>query len=71
MNPTTASRGGPRCPECNVPLSWPGHTSGHHELHCPNGHYICTMQEFRQAAYELAMVEEFQLHRAGLARKAG
>lgn len=65
------SRHGPRCPECHVALSWPERTSDHHELRCANGHYICTMQEFRQAAHELALAEEFQLHRNGMTRKAG
>ncbi|WP_438767645.1 hypothetical protein [Kushneria sp. TE3] len=68
---STRSGSGPRCPECNVALSWPGRTPDHHELRCPNGHYICTMQEFRQAAFDLAMAEEYQLFCAGTTRKAG
>ncbi|WP_106477169.1 hypothetical protein [Phytohalomonas tamaricis] len=51
------------CPECKAPLSWPRHASDHQLLRCPNGHPLCTMKEFRQAAYELALMEEMQLHR--------
>lgn len=64
-------RSGPHCPECGVALSWPDRLPDHHELKCRNGHYLCTMQEFRQAAYEMAMAEEFQLHRSSITRKAG
>ncbi|RKQ97264.1 hypothetical protein C7446_2689 [Kushneria sinocarnis] len=58
------------CPECGVPLSWPGTgASDQQMLYCVNGHRLCTMKEFREAARDLLLQEEVSLHRGY--RRAG
>ncbi|ANF57821.1 hypothetical protein A5892_10385 [Halotalea alkalilenta] len=54
---------GAKCQICNSPLHWPEPMPDDSMLCCPNGHEICTMAEFRQAAYEMALREEIQIRR--------
>lgn len=57
---------GPRCPECNESLHWPAcDLPDEHLLKCPNGHVLCSMGDFRLAAREMALQEEFRLTRDG------
>ncbi|MFC0269251.1 hypothetical protein [Kushneria aurantia] len=61
----------PCCPDCGVALEWPARLPDHHQLYCGNGHYLCTMGEFRLAARELLMAEELLHHRYSPLRRAG
>ncbi|QEL10829.1 hypothetical protein [Kushneria phosphatilytica] len=58
------------CPECGVLLNWPGsQVRDQQMLYCRNGHRLCTMKEFREAARELILQEEISLLRGY--RRAG
>lgn len=64
FSPQAPVRSGPQCPECNEALDWPARDlPDEHVLKCPNGHALCSMGDFRLAAREMALQEEFRLTR--------
>ena len=66
FTPSVPTRNGPQCPECNEALDWPARDlPDDHILKCPNGHALCSMGDFRLAAREMALQEEFRLTRDG------
>ncbi|TVU72695.1 MULTISPECIES: hypothetical protein [Cobetia] len=66
FSPSVPTRSGPQCPECNEALDWPARDlPEEHILKCPNGHALCSMGDFRLAAREMALQEEFRLTRDG------
>ncbi|WP_158772718.1 hypothetical protein [Cobetia sp. L2A1] len=66
FSPSVPSRSGPQCPVCNEALDWPARDlPEEHVLKCPNGHALCSMGDFRLAAREMALQEEFRLTRDG------